>query len=416
MQLQQLKSQYPAILSVLIGLFFVLTLHFKTSYTLIPILLSLLGLGLLYPYIKQRKWQLSDADKWIIATFSLYFLLFVASLIFHQGKGRELDLPARAVLLLPILAVCYKIPLKTLWILYAIVIATIVAAIVGMVQFFILKLPFLFPSMMYIQAGDILMSLSLFCLAIAFYFKQQQQMKWFLLALLATGLGILTCLLNQARGAWVVAPFIIILLIVLNRQLLSKSIIIALIITGIIGSLSAGHLVQKRWAQAQHEIELYFEENDGSTSVGARFDMWKSALIGIQEKPLFGWGLEGVKKLRKSHYEQGIISEFASQFTHAHNQYLHDTNVRGLFGLSALLALFFVPLTIFIQNIRQVQQDSQSRLWGILGIVHILATMGYGLTQAFFSHNSGMMFYIFCTLLFLGLQKNSQIQPLVRNK
>ncbi|AHG83588.1 RfaL protein [Bibersteinia trehalosi USDA-ARS-USMARC-189] len=144
--------------------------------------------------------------------------------------------------------------------------------------------------------------------------------------------------------------------------------------------------------------------------------MWKSALIGIQEKPLFGWGLEGVKQLRKKHYEQRIISEYASQFTHAHNQYLHDANVRGLCGLAALLALFFVPLSIFFKNMRQERNNTQNHLWGSLGIIHILSTMGYCLTQAFFSHNSGMMFYIFCTLLFLGLQQNSLTQVSLGNK
>ncbi|AHG86865.1 hypothetical protein F544_16370 [Bibersteinia trehalosi USDA-ARS-USMARC-190] len=411
MQLQQFKTQLPTIATVLVALFFILVLHFRISYNLIPMLLSLLGIVLLYPQIKQRKWQLAQTDKWIIATFSLYFLLFVISLILHQSKIRELDLPARTLLLLPILAVCYKIQLKTIWILYAIVLGTITAAAIGMVQFFILKLPFLFPAMMYIQAGDILMSLSLFSLTSAFYFKQQQS-KWFILALLATSLGIFTCLLNQARGAWVAAPFIVISLFVLNRHLLSKSVVVTLLIAAAIGAFFAGHLVQKRWSQAQQEITYYLEKNDGNTSVGARLDMWKSALIGIQEKPLFGWGLEGVKQLRKKHYEQRIISEYASQFTHAHNQYLHDANVRGLCGLAALLALFFVPLSIFFKKMRQERNNTQNHLWGSLGIIHILSTMGYCLTQAFFSHNSGMMFYIFCTLLFLGLQKNSLNPPL----
>lgn len=416
MPLQQLKNHLSTIATLLIGLFFILVLHFKISYSLLPILVAVIGIGLLVPDIKQKQWHLSKGDKWLIATFGIYFLLFLISLIVHKGKGSELDIPSRALLLLPILAVCYKLALKPLWILYSIVLGTLIAGIVGIVQFFILKLHFLYPALMYIQAGDIIMTMSLMSLAIAFYFKQQRQTQWFITALVATGVGIFACLLNQARGAWVVAPFIIILLFVFNHKMLSKSVIIALIVTALAGSFFAGHLVQKRWQQAEREITLYFEKNNGNTSVGARFDMWKSAWIGIQEKPIFGWGLRGSKEMRKMHGEQKLISKAASQFDHAHNQYLQDTSARGILGFGALLALFFVPLTLLAKNMRHTMANEQTRLWGLLGITHILATMGYCLTQAFLSHNSGIMFYLFVLLICYGLQKSSLNTPLAGNR
>lgn len=416
MPLQQLKNHLPTIATLLIGLFFILVLHFKISYSLLPILVAVIGIGLIVPDIKQKQWRLSKDDKWLIATFGIYFLLFLISLIVHKGKGSELDIPSRALLLLPILAVCYKLTLKPIWILYSIVVGTLIAGVVGIVQSFVFKMPSLFPALMYIQAGDIMMTLSLMSFAISFYFKQQKSTAWFITALIAIGLGIFACLLNQARGAWVVAPFIIILLLVFNRKTFSKSATVALIITAIISSFFAGHIVQKRWQQAEREIIHYFEKNNGSSSIGARFDMWKSAWIGIQEKPIFGWGLRGSKEMRKMHGEQKLISKAASQFDHAHNQYLQDTSARGILGLGALLALFFVPLTLLAKNMRHTIANEQTRLWGILGITHILATMGYCLTQAFLSHNSGIMFYLFVLLICYGLQKSSLNSPLAGNR
>lgn len=407
-------QKLPQTVSILVGLFFVLVLHFKISYSLIPLLLSVIGLGLLYPQFKQRTQLVDQQDKQIICAFLGYFLLFITSLLFHQGRGSELDIPSRMLLLLPILIVCYTLALKPLWILYAILLGTATAGIVALIQFFILKLPQLFPAHMYIQAGDIITTLSLCCLAIAFYFQQQKMPRQLTFSLIAFGLGVLASLLNQARGAWVVAPVMILAIFALNRHLLSKTAIITLIAISLIGSLFAGHLVQKRWQQAEQEITQYIENNNGSTSVGARFDMWKSAFIGIQEKPLFGWGLQGVKEMRKQHYQQGIISEFASGFDHAHNQYLQDTSARGILGLLGLLAIFLVPLRLFWQNLKQVEKTSQSYLWGTMGIVHILSTMGYCLTQSFLSHNSGIMFYTFCTLIFYALQKTTQNRPLER--
>ena len=141
--------------------------------------------------------------------------------------------------------------------------------------------------------------------------------------------------------------------------------------------------------------------------------MWKSAWLGIQEKPIFGWGLEGVKEMRKQHLQEGRISAYAAQFAHAHNQFLHDASVRGLFGFSALLLVFFVPLIAFWRNLRTAAQGSLKQLWNILGASHILLTMSYCLSQAFFMHNSGTMFYFTTLALFWGLQKNAENRPLV---
>lgn len=397
---------------ILAGLFFILVLHIKASYTVIPLLLSLVGLGVWLTQRKQQSFALNRAEHLLSLSFISYFLLCVLSFALHQGRGSELDLPSRLVLMLPLLLLFSYLPINTTRLLYMIIIGTLLAGVIALVGFFVLMLPNLFPAHMYIQAGDIIMTLSLCSLAIALYFHQHKQQRGFVLALLATLLGLVACLLNQARGAWVVAPFCIPLLLMLYRHLLSKRMVLLLLTMPLLTALFGGNLIEKRVEQATQEINRYIEYNDGSTSVGARLDMWKSALIGIQEKPVFGWGLQGIKTMREQHYKEGLISEFSAGFDHAHNQYLHDTTARGFFGLIALLAIFLVPLGLFWHNLKQVPRNSLSYLWGTLGILHITATMGYCLTQAFLSHNSGMMFYTFCTLLFYALQKMSLNLPL----
>ncbi|MDH2999113.1 RfaL protein [Pasteurellaceae bacterium LFhippo2] len=410
---QYLKQYAPQGYSVLIGLFFVLVLHFKISYSLIPILLTLTGLGLLFPYIKRRQCHLAKEDKWLIASFFAYFLFILLSLIIQKGKMNELDLPSRLLLVLPILAIFAKINLKPVWILYSIIAATLIAGIVAIIQYFVLELPNLFPAHMYIQAGDILMTLSLFSLASLFYFQQQKNSVGLGMASLATVLGVFGCLLNQARGPWVVAPIVLLVILWLNRHLFSKWIVVFLVVISLVGGVFAGKVIQKRVEQATTEISQYVDNNNGNTSIGARFDMWKSAWLGIQEKPIFGWGLQGVKEMRKQHFEQGKISQMASTFDHAHNQFLHDTSARGVIGFGALLALFLVPLTLFWRNLKQVSKNSLGYLWGCFGIIHILATMGYCMSQAFLSHNSGIIFYGFTTILLFGLQKISKNELVV---
>lgn len=90
----QLRTYFPQGCSLLIGLFFVLVLQIKASYTLIPLLIALIGFGFVYSALRSKQYQLDPSDKWIIWTVVFYFALFVLSVIIHDGRGRELDSPA----------------------------------------------------------------------------------------------------------------------------------------------------------------------------------------------------------------------------------------------------------------------------------------------------------------------------------
>lgn len=398
--LAQIKYNKSQIYSGLIGLFFILILQFKLSYSLIPILLALAGIALLIPHIKNKSYHLEKADKWLIYSFICYFVLFVFSLIIHKGKGSDLDLASRALLALPILSIFYKNQLKHLWIVYAILIAGIGAGITSMIQVFGLDFVHPFPKIMHIQAGDIAMSLAMFSFCALFYFYTQKQRMAMYLNLIAGLFALIASFLTTARGAWVGVPFVLIVIFWLNRKSLSKWLISGVLFITLAGGIFTSETIHKRYLDAQNDITAYMNGSNKSTSVGARFDMWKSAMLGIQEKPVFGWGLQGVKEMRKQHFSEGKISKYAARFGHAHNQYLHDASTRGIAGLIALLATLFVPLILFWNGLKQSESNSLAHLWGVLGITHILLMMSYFLTQAFLLHNSGAMFYFITTVIF----------------
>lgn len=409
----QLQYNAASFYSLLISLFFILMLYIKASYTAIPLFVALGGIIL---YASNRSYRfLGKDEKWLISIFLFYAAIFLVSLIVNGGKLRELDAPSKALLLLPAFIVSSRLKLNQKWILYSILCSAILAGIFITYRFSILKIYYLklFPGHMYIQAGGFLVSLGLFSLAIAFHFYRQKLIFSVWISLIASSLAIWGALINQARGPWIALPFIILIIFIFNRKLISKWIILFLTISMIIFGSLAGNFVKKRWDQAVNETEKYFVYNQSQTSVGARLDMWKSSLLGIWEAPILGRGIENIKVLREQHLEKGIISPYAAKFTNAHNQYLHDTTARGLLALFALLGIFLIPLKLFLQRLNQ---NSDTQLWGMLGIIHILATMSYCLTQSFLSHNSGMMFYCFIVILFLGLQKSSLNQPLVETK
>ncbi|WP_150538736.1 O-antigen ligase family protein [Actinobacillus vicugnae] len=411
--LTQIKSNKSQIYSVLIGLFFMLILQFKLSYSLIPILLALAGITLLIPHIKNKSYTLTSVDKWLSITFICYFLLFVVSLIVHKGKGSELDLANRALLALPILAIFYKNPIKHSWIIYSLLIAGIGIGITSILQVFIFDFERPFPKIMHIQAGDIAMSLAMFSLCTLFYFYTQKQRIAMYFSLVAGLFAMIASFLTTARGAWIGVPFVLLVIFWLNRKSLSKWLIASVLLITVGGGIFTSKIIHQRYLDAQRDIAAYTDGANKSTSVGARFDMWKSALLGIQEKPIFGWGIQGVKAMRQQHFAEGEISEYAASFEHAHNQYLHDASTRGLLGLMALLATLFVPLYLFWKNLKSAEPNSLAYLWGVLGITHMLLMMSYFLTQAFLSHNSGAIFYFVTTVIFLGLQTNAQNRPLM---
>lgn len=400
-------TQYRSeIFSAITGLFFILLLHVKISYSLIPILLAVAGIVCLVPSIRKRQFQLSDENKWLVGTFVFYFVLFLLSQLIYHGKGRELDLPSRALLVLPVLAVCYRHWIKAQWVLYSILIASFVAGISAFIQTFALHRAVLFPIHMYIQAGDMAMSLSMFSFAILFYFHKKQNKLMTTLSLVAGLFGLVASFLIKARGAWIGVPVVLLVILYVNRRAFSKWVVSALLLAVVSGGIFASNTIYKRYLDAERDIIAYSKGNS-RTSVGARFDMWKSAWIGIQEKPIFGWGIVGAQDLRKQHAQEGKIGKMSATFTHSHNQYLQDTLTRGMLGLVALLAAFLVPMTLFIKGIRKSESDL-AFTWGALGIVHVLLMMSYCLTQSVLAHNSGMMFYFFTTVLFLGLQKIAQ--------
>ncbi len=399
-----LKNNREYIYSILVGLFFILILHFKASYTAIPAILGLSGLYFVVLSIKNKTFKIQPENKVLVIIFWGYFLLFVASLIINKGEARELDLPSRVLIVLPILTLFSQIKIKPFWVLYSILVACVVAGIVALSQKFYLHFPNPFPIHNRIQSGDIVMSLALFALCIGFYAYQIKNKLLTFVASIAFSFGFIASALCLARGSLVGFLIAFVAILFLYRHLLSKKAVVLIIIFSIFAGVVSYKVAEHRWNRVVVETSQCLEQNKCNSSIGARLDMYKSALRGIDEKPIFGWGLEGVKEMRKEHIKKGYISKYIGNFNHAHNQFLQDGSARGILGLFALCTIFFVPLGFFVKGIKQ-STSKVSQLFGAMGVTHILAVIGYCLTQSFLSHHSGNLFYLATVMMLLGLQR-----------
>ncbi|OOF51345.1 O-antigen ligase family protein [Rodentibacter trehalosifermentans] len=393
-----------------ISFFFLSVLTFKGGHNIAPIFLMLLGLGYgIYGLIKKFQWSLSTEDKWLIYSYIFYFSVFLLSFLINEEKGRVLDNPSRAVLLIPALIFLLRMPLKLCALIYAIPLGSVIAGIVALYDKFILHSTMAYsPRTMHIQGGDIAMSLGLFSLAIGLYFWQKSQKKLTALCIFASFFGILGSVLSTARGGWVALPIMLVVMLWIYRRSLSKGFFFGWIGLFVIAIVSITQMpnnrVMERIYSIQYDIHHY--ESNANTSLGLRFEMWKSALLMIKEKPILGWGEQGATEKRKQDVKSKIVAGNIGQFTHAHNQYLDDFSKRGLVGFLAFLGILLIPLYQFKRRLNST--SSEVKLIATLGTVHIFSIMIYCLSQGFFTHNSGNIFYLFLTVVFYAMLKQAE--------
>lgn len=388
------KISLPLIATILCFLFFSTPIIYPDSYVVAPLLLALFGLFLLpktYHAFKNRD------VKYISLSMVGYFILTIISFLYSGGETSQLDMPSRTVLASFILCflVTYKPNPAPLFLA-----APIGAAIAGFISFYhsfyIGGRAFVGTfGYMPIQIGGIIASLATFSVISFFYYRKTQQHYLAAFSFIGASLGYIATLLSGARGAWVLTPFVVLVILWLNREFISKKIIaasglaIALIFTAAYPQISA------RFDAIQSDLASY-SSNNSATSVGARLEMWKSALYSAQESPLFGQGFSGVEAAKKRQIEAGLIDRTVLIYSRAHNQFFEDLQTKGILGLSVLIIMFAVPFAFFRRNLKQYINDSDKDthyFLALMGASHVALVAGYALTQHYLSHHSGILFF-----------------------
>lgn len=255
-----------------------------------------------------------------------------------------------------------------------------------------------------IQYGGIAMYLgiSTWCIALlAVRSRWQCILLWLLGAL-----GVLASLLSESRGAWVVAPLLMVFFLVVLSQNGHKrwalraacvAVLLALAVLVPYWDKFGGRI----WL-AVHELQQYFEmpETAATTSIGQRMEQWRLAWDLGAQHPVLGWGVEGFIHAKQVWVEAGKAHPSVLEYGHTHNEILDMWVKRGLWGIVVLLLLYVVPLYVFMPlkaRMQWVPQSSRSLVLALrtIGAMLPLAYFGFGWTQVFFAHNSGNLFYLF---------------------
>ena len=396
-----------------IFLFFTLLLMFPKGYnygSTALLVLSILFLCYLL-YKRVNFLEVVKQNKVIFVVTTFYFLVSLFFIFFHGEKIKLIDNPLRAFLFLSVIIFIVYSLVKFDILLYSIPLGSFISGVVALYQYYILSLESAFYNQMKIQSGDIAMSLGLFSFVIAFHLLDVNKHKKKLVALVIFfGIfGVLASLLSFARGGWVAIPILLLILIFLYRHLLSKKLLLLggitfLCIISVV--LTTNNKLVNRLSEAQYELKLYLSGDDKVSSIGERLDMWKIGSKAFLEHPISGWSLKELDYYKKDLSDKNIVTKASISFSHLHNQFIDELVKKGIVGGVAILGIFFLPLYIFYTKQKNKKNNKRIKFITTLGIVHILSTMSYCVTQAFISHNSGNIFYFFVLFLFYAFMVN----------
>ena len=214
---------------------------------------------------------------------------------------------------------------------------------------------------------------------------------------------LLFCLLcTRTRGAWIGAftaliCYSYVLWYTKNRskQMVIRQLIIVLLSLIIIISfnqISDGAFL-KRFVSISTDVTDILNGSENAEKAGSfRFFIWKRVIKMIEEKPIFGFGIENLAEPFIERYEKDMIDTMGRVYIidKAHNEYLNIAVTTGLPSLLVYLLLILNVIKIGFNRMR-----FNSLYWPLIASI-----CGY-LVQAFFNISVVSVAYIFW--VFLGL-------------
>ena len=354
-----------------------------------------------------------DKNSWLLfGILLIYPLIHGLSILTDGGTLREFDRPSKVIMVTAVLFFCLRNPPRFSWLMTGIATGAITAGGRALYDRLVTGYGRAFDWMVPIQGGDISMTLGLLSLCGVMWSIKTANRGLTIYFAVASAFGVLGSILSGSRGGWVLFPVILFVLYRIFRDWFSPkvklgmSLALALLV---IFCLTPQSGVPKRIEAAKSDISLYFSGKNKNTSLGHRFEIWKSSVDSFLEKPLFGWGRHGVRLSQEQQYKRGLITKEAYDFnSHAHNQFLDEMAKRGIIGLGALLALLLIPLYLFKQYLKP-SFAPEVRTLAAGGVIVVLSTIDYSLSQAFLYHSSGIVFYCVSVIFLYSALRSQQL-------
>lgn len=232
------------------------------------------------------------------------------------------------------------------------------------------------------------------------------------------GLSVAGLLLSGTRGAWLAFCCALGGWFVLNRSVgwRLRVGLLAAVTAGAIGfAYAEGQVIQQRWDKTSVELEEYFAGGWDESSIGERFELWRGALVMIQEHPVAGVGLGNYNDWLRKLVEQGRLDPQIADHGHAHNEFLMWWSTGGVVGFLGVAAALFGPLIYFTRQAARRPGSGPAdaalrrhQSCSLAGSLIATQTVIFCLFDAFFYIQFASVYYALTMMTLIGLvQANS---------
>jgi len=226
--------------------------------------------------------------------------------------------------------------------------------------------------------------------------------------------GVFSSIQSGTRGAWIALPAAFAIFLFHHRKRISLLTAVALSALLAVALLAIYFLS----SATQDRVHLLFTDFIGlfhsrmDTSPGFRIQGWKAALIISAQHPLFGVGPDEFKNYLPALRDAGIISATAAEVavSEVHNEILLRTVSLGIFGLVSILAIYFVPLALFMRRTRAA--SPYQRQAALMGVCTVVAFLLFGLTVEIFNLKMTATFYSITVAILLAAATGREPAPI----
>lgn len=229
------------------------------------------------------------------------------------------------------------------------------------------------------------------------------------LCVLGVAAGLNASVLSQARGGWLallLAIPVLLAWLAVHRRRVFKAVSLGVVALVLLLSFANSRVLLERWERMEQEVQVYGQRGEAGTSVGQRLEHWRFAWDIARERPLLGWGFAGYMAEKAKRSGAGLYHPSIVEYKFVHNELLDQWVKLGVTGPAVLLLFYALPLAMFLPLASRMQRYQRDAALGahalalrLCGTCVPLLYIGFGLTQVFFAHNSGIMFYLFMLML-----------------
>lgn len=335
------------------------------------------------------------AVRWIAFGFGGYFLISLARLLIYQQRLHTLDGPFRLLLSLGAIGFVAGYRPRLRWFWLGLCLGAVGAGALALAQWLTYGMDRVEGFTHHaITFGDLAVAMGVMSLCALSEFRHTR-LAW--LPVLACVGGLAASVLSGSRGGWLGLLLVIVPLLKYGSAVHGRRLVYGVLLTlalCVIAYFVPATSIARRVADASNEVRMYFADNNATTHVGVRLELWKASWMMIVEHPWLGVGRESFHQVLNALHQQGRLQQSpALIYSSSHNDLIHVLATGGLLDFSLLLVMYGAPLAFFLRVLNHPGADPERRAAALAGLALVVCFIGFGQTDVMFWLMMPKVFY-----------------------